>query len=285
MEQPQGKPIRRRKSKPKRPNIVLRLLYFIFKLLLLVAVAGLSWVGGVAIALRNPASSPQMPFSAKLLRTYDRLTDPKPPLPEETPIVEIPAAPQVQLTEAERNQLQAELKQLQEQLNALIGRTAALEIEVGVSRPTKSLESRLESLAQQLAPPPPAGQEPAVALRPVFSRSTLMVTLPSDVLFDRGNYTLRPGARPILDNLIADLQNYKDTDIRVGAHTDDLGLNQDNADLSFLQAEAVTEYLSKNLGDRYHWIVVGYGETRPLTDNTTEIDRQRNRRVEIKINP
>ena len=285
MEKPQGKPTPRRKSKPKRPNIVLRLLFFIFKLLLLVVVAGLSWVGGVAIALFNPSSSPQMPSSAKLLRTYDRLTDRKLPLPEETPIVEIPAAPQVQLTEAERNQLQAELKQLQEQLNTLIGRTAALEIKVGVSRPTKSLESRLESLAQQLAPPPPAGQEPAVAVRPVFSRDTLMLTLPSDVLFDRGNYTLRPGARPILDNLIADLQNYKDTDIRVAAHTDDVGVNQDNADLSFLQAEAVTEYLSKNLGDRYHWVVVGYGETRPLTDNNTEIDRQRNRRVEIKINP
>ena len=166
MEKPQGKPTRRRRSKPKRPNIVLRLLSFIFKLLLLVVVAGLSWVGGVAIALLNPAaSSPQMPIAAKLLRTYERLTDPKLPLPEETPIVEIPAVPQVQLTEVERNQLQTELKQLQEQLNTLIGRTAALEIKVGVSRPTKSLESRLESLAQQLAPPPPAGQEPAVALR------------------------------------------------------------------------------------------------------------------------
>lgn len=285
MEKPQGKSTRRRRRKPKRPNIVLRFLSFIFKLLLLVVVAGLSWVGGVAIALFNPSSSPEMPIAAKLLRTYERLSDRKPPLPEATPIVEIPEAPQVQLTEAERDRLQAELKQLQEQLNTLIARTATLEIEVGVSRPTKSLESRLESLAQQLAPPPPGGQEPGVALGPVFSRSTLMVTLPSDVLFDRGNYTLRPGARPILDNLIADLQNYKDTDIRVAAHTDDVGVDRENADLSFLQAEAVTEYLSKNLGDRYYWVVVGYGETRPLTDNQTEIDRQRNRRIEIKINP
>lgn len=285
MEKPRGKSRRRKTKKRKRPHIVWRFLSFIFKLLLLVVVAGLSWVLGVAIALRHPSTSPQMPSSAKLLRTYENLANQKPPLPDATPVVEIPAVPQVQLTEAERNQLQAELKQLQEQLNTLIGRTAAVEIKLGMSRPTKTLESRLELIAQQLAPPLPVDRQPTVAARPVFSRDTLMVTLPSDVLFDRGNYTLRPGARLILDNLIPDLQNYKDTDIRIGAHTDDVGVNKENAELSFLQAEAVTEYLSKNLGDRYDWVVVGYGETRPLTENNTEIDRQRNRRVEIKIFP
>ena len=280
MEQPQGKSTRRRRSKRKRPNLVLRFLYWIFKLLLLVVVAGLSWVGGVAIALKYPSTSPQMPIAERLRRTYENLATPKLPLPDPTPLVEIPPTPQIQLTETEKNQLQAELKQLQEQLNTLIEGTAALELKLGASRPTKTLESRLEAIAQQLAPP-----LPAVAARPVFSRDTLMVTLPSDVLFERGNYTLRPGAGLILDNLIADLKNYKDTDVRVAAHTDDVGTSKDNRELSVLQAETVSEYLSRNLGDRYHWVVVGYGETRSLTDNNTEIDRQRNRRVEIKIVP
>lgn len=285
MEKPQGKSKRRKTKKRKRPNVFLLLLSWIFKLLLLVAIAGLSWVLGVAIALKYPSTSPEMPLAVKLLRTYDRLANQKPPLPDPTPIVEIPTPPPIQLTETERSQLQGELKKLQEQLNTLIGQMAALEVKVGVSRPTKTLESRLEALAQQLAPPPPGGTQPAVAIRPVFSRDTLMVTLPSDVLFERNTYTLRSGARLILDNLIADLKNYKDTEIRIAAHTDNVGINKDNAELSFLQAEAVTEYLSKNLGDRYYWVVVGYGETRPLTDNNTEIDKQRNRRVEIKINP
>jgi peptidoglycan-associated lipoprotein len=285
MKNPQGSFTRGRKGKPKRFNVVLRLLSFVFKLLLLVVVAGLSWVGGVALALFNPSSSPQMPFSVRLLGFYEGLTDGGLPLREAMPVVEVPAAPQVGLTEAERVQLLAELRLLQEQLNALMGRTAALEVEVGASGPSEGLESRLDFLAQRLAPQGQAGQVPGVAVRPVFSGDSLMVILPSDVLFEPGGYSLRSGARPILDGLIADLQYYKDSDVRVAAHTDDVGASWDNADLSFLMAEAVAEYLSRGLGDRFYWVVVGYGESRPLTDNDTVFGRQRNRRVEIKINP
>ncbi len=285
MERPEGKSTRRRRSKPKRPILALRLLSFVFKLLLLVVVAGLSWVGGVAMALRSPSSSPRMPMAVRLLGFYEGLASPSLPLGEEVPVFEFPAAPRVELTEAERSRLQAELGLLQEELNALVGRAAALEVEVGISRPTKGLEGRLEFLAELLAAPPPEGRGFGEMVRPVFSRDGLMVILPSDVLFEGDGYSLRPGAGPILDVLIADLRGYKDVDVRVGAHTDDVGGSGENADLSFLMAEAVAEYLSRGLGDRYYWIVVGYGESRPLTDNQTDVDRQRNRRVEIKIIP
>jgi len=53
--------------------------------------------------------------------------------------------------------------------------------------------------------------------------------------------------------------------------------------LSFARAEAVTRYLSNVLGEKYHWVAIGYGESRPSVDNSSDANRQRNRRIEVAI--
>jgi len=60
---------------------------------------------------------------------------------------------------------------------------------------------------------------------------------------------------------------------------------QDNMDLSFLRAEAIAGMLVENGISRERISVIGYGDTRPVTDNNTNEGRAKNRRVEIKLVP
>lgn len=275
----------------KSPRMGLLILSLIFRLLLLVVASGFSWVLGMAIAFQYPSTSQEIPVAEKLLQGTKGLLSQAKKLPESstpTPaLIPETLTLQVELTEAERQQLQTELQKLQTRLNNLVGSTATLESELGISRPNEDLETRLDLLAKQLATPLSTSDRKQISqlTQPVFSADAMMVTLPSDVLFESGSNTIRSEARVILDNLIGELKNYKGATISVAGHADDRGQVEANQELSFLRAEAVAEYLSKNLGDRYRLLAIGYGESRPIAENDSQTNRQRNRRIEIKINP
>ncbi|WP_449418561.1 OmpA family protein [Phormidium nigroviride] len=301
-----------RSSAPKSPGTGLFVLSLIFRLLLLGVGSGFAWALGVAAAQIYPSAGTEIPLSEKLLRQFQNLAaGPKRLSPTPSPILPspIPSPSSSQLTPTQRQKLQADLRQLQGELNALIGRTAALETQLGSSKPTESLEKRLELMSQELgtstsaAAPSPAlpavgkdsspipgikannADESSGDRSSVFSADALMVTLPSDILFEVGSSALRPGTNVILDNLIADLQNYEGATVRIAGHTDDAGEVKDNQNLSFARAQAVEQYLSKTLGQKYHWVAIGYGESRPSVENTTDANRQRNRRIEVAIDP
>ncbi|MGB3509929.1 MAG: OmpA family protein [Microcoleaceae cyanobacterium] len=280
-----------RTSTPRSPGMGLLILSLIFRSLLLIVASGFSWVLGIAIAFQYPSTSQEIPLAEKLLRgtkgllsnakQFPQSSTPTPTVIPETLTLE------VELTEAQRQKLQTEQQRLQTQLNNLIGRTATLESELGISRPNEDLETRLDSIAEQLATPPSASKRKQISqlTQPIFSEDAMMVTLPSEVLFESGNNTIISGARVILDNLISELKNYQGATISVSGHTDDRGKAEANQELSFLRAEAVAEYLSKNLGDRYRFLAIGYGESRPIAENDSRTNRQRNHRIEVKIHP
>lgn len=292
---------------PRSPRGGLRVLTLIFRLLLLTVGGSCAWVLGMLAAQVYPSSVVEVPLTEQLLRQVrgsvpgtKRLSTPSPAPEIPSPTSPTPS-PQSSLSPAQRERLQIDLRQLQGELNALIGRTAALETQLGTSRPTESLEKRLDLMSQQLAAPvsvasptpplPTVGSRPSPTPEvpsvenPVFSGEALMVTLPSDVLFDANSSALRSGTNVILDNLVADLRNYQGATVRVAGHTDDGGDAKDNQNLSFARAQAVMQYLSETLGDQYHWMVLGYGEGRPSVDNNSETNRQRNRRIEVAITP
>jgi outer membrane protein OmpA-like peptidoglycan-associated protein len=75
-------------------------------------------------------------------------------------------------------------------------------------------------------------------------------------------------------------QNFK-ADIE--GHTDDVGKDSDNLDLSQRRAAAVCAYLIQLGCDGTKIKAIGYGETHPITDNKTEDGRAQNRRVEVKL--
>jgi OmpA-OmpF porin, OOP family len=281
------------------------ILSLIFRLLLLGVGSGFAWVLGMTIAQIRPSTATEMPLAERLLRLTQNLT----PATRRAPATLIPLLPtptttpssQSQINPAQKPKLQSDLRQLQGELNALIGRTAALESQLGSSRPTETLEKRLQLMSRELAsaetattPTPalptiggtPTSQPVTTAPQsdnPVFAGDALMVTLPSDVLFDTGSISLRAGTNAILDNLVADLRNYEGATVRIAGHTDNVGEMADNRNLSFARAQAVEQYLSGVLGQKYHWVAIGYGDSRPSVDNGSDANRQRNRRIEVAI--
>ncbi|MEP7269942.1 MAG: OmpA family protein [Acidobacteriota bacterium] len=112
----------------------------------------------------------------------------------------------------------------------------------------------------------------------------LIVNL-SDVLFDTGHATLKPGAREKLARLAGILIAYPGAyQIEIEGHTDSVGSEESNLTLSRERAESVRDYLVES-GIKIERLIAarGFGETKPVADNETAAGRQVNRRVEIVI--
>jgi outer membrane protein OmpA-like peptidoglycan-associated protein len=105
----------------------------------------------------------------------------------------------------------------------------------------------------------------------------------SDVLFDTGQYTLKPGAREKLAKVAGIILSHPGLKIEVEGHTDSVGGDEYNQQLSENRANAVRDYL---VGQGLSPAVVaaqGFGKTRPVADNSTAAGRQMNRRVEMVV--
>ncbi|MBU2505126.1 MAG: OmpA family protein [Bacteroidetes bacterium] len=103
------------------------------------------------------------------------------------------------------------------------------------------------------------------------------------VNFDFNRAGLRPESYPILFHAVQVLLQNPGMKIEVQGHTDNIGAEQGNKRISDVRANVVKSYLvSKGVSaDRIR--TVGYGETRPVTDNRTAQGRAMNRRIEFKI--
>ena len=113
----------------------------------------------------------------------------------------------------------------------------------------------------------------------------LAVTFKGDVTFDTNSTVVRPGLYSELNRVAGVLSQYPQTLVRVEGHTDSVGTNEYNQDLSVRRAMAVKSLLvQRGIADS-RIDSVGYGETMPVATNENETGRQRNRRVEIKIAP
>ncbi len=112
----------------------------------------------------------------------------------------------------------------------------------------------------------------------------LIVNL-SDVLFDTGKTTLLPGAREKLSKLAGILLAYPGAyQMEIEGHTDSVGAELFNLNLSRGRAESVRDFMVEN-GIKSDRIIAarGFGESKPVADNETAAGRQVNRRVEIVI--
>lgn len=105
----------------------------------------------------------------------------------------------------------------------------------------------------------------------------------NNVFFDSGKWDLRPESFPELDRLTDFMRTNAQMEIHIAGHTDDIGKDADNLTLSRKRAEAVRTYVvTRGIGEG-RMTFEGYGETKPLSANTTDDGRQRNRRVEFTI--
>ncbi|MDG1714353.1 OmpA family protein [Lacinutrix sp.] len=104
-----------------------------------------------------------------------------------------------------------------------------------------------------------------------------------NVLFDFDKAELLNTSIEELDKLSIHLKENKSLNIEIYGHTDNVGLTTRNKELSLQRAKAVSEYLIlKGLeNERIQWF--GFGNSKPVVDNTTEDNRAKNRRVEFKL--
>ncbi|HEY9644328.1 MAG TPA: OmpA family protein [Coleofasciculaceae cyanobacterium] len=298
----------KRQSPPPAPGRGWGFLVLIFRLLLLGVGGSFAALAGIAVAQFHPAPPTQdPPWVEKVVQgsrsvwaeleqipTILGLAPPAAsPAPSASPLPAGTRSPAAQLSEADKQKLQADLTQLQNELTKLRDRPQISEDER--AKQSVALEERIRTIQQQLNPtgfaapmisPTPTDQ-PGVppATSRVSGRDTLLVTLPVDALFSKNQTALQPGSATILDTILTDLQRYPGATIRIGAHSDNQGSEGDDRARTFEQAAAVEQYLATKLGKDYHWMVAGYGHSKPLANDGTDISRQRNRRIEIVIEP
>jgi outer membrane protein OmpA-like peptidoglycan-associated protein len=105
----------------------------------------------------------------------------------------------------------------------------------------------------------------------------------SDVLFDSGQFTLRPMAREKLAKISGIVLAYPTLLLAVEGNTDSVGTEEFNQTLSEKRAESVRSYLTKEGVPEASTTAEGFGKTRPIASNDTADGRQQNRRVELIV--
>lgn len=140
----------------------------------------------------------------------------------------------------------------------------------------ENARQQAQSAEAQLA----AAQQQLADLQAKKTDRGVVVTL-SDVLFDTGQATLKPGADLALNRLATYLTNNSDTKIIIEGHTDSRGSDDYNMGLSDRRANAVATGLESRGVPASQIQTIGRGKAYPVATNDTPEGRQQNRRVEI----
>jgi outer membrane protein OmpA-like peptidoglycan-associated protein len=105
----------------------------------------------------------------------------------------------------------------------------------------------------------------------------------SDVLFKTGSYELASGARERLAKVSGILLAYPTLHVQIEGHTDSVGSDEYNQDLSEKRAGAVRDYFVQQGIAANSIEARGFGKTQPIATNDTPEGRQQNRRVELVL--
>jgi len=106
----------------------------------------------------------------------------------------------------------------------------------------------------------------------------------SDVLFDTGSYTLKPGAREKLAKISGIVLAHAGLSLQIEGHTDSVGGDDFNQQLSERRADSVRDFLAEQGVAPSSITARGFGKMQPVASNDTAEGRQRNRRVELVVN-
>ena len=105
----------------------------------------------------------------------------------------------------------------------------------------------------------------------------------SSIQFETAKASLKSESYAILDDLVEMMTLKPAMKIQIGGHTDSDGDEVANLVLSQQRADAVKNYLIKKGISAKRIIALGYGETKPIADNSTAAGKAKNRRTEIKV--
>lgn len=103
------------------------------------------------------------------------------------------------------------------------------------------------------------------------------------ITFETNKAVIRPSSHVTLLDALDVLEQYPDVRLEVQGHTDNVGDDQFNLDLSQARAEAVVVWFIEHGVDASRFRALGFGETVPVADNMTDAGRAENRRVEFRL--
>jgi outer membrane protein OmpA-like peptidoglycan-associated protein len=176
------------------------------------------------------------------------------------------AQAQQQLQQAQQAQQQLAQQAQQSQLQAQQADQARVQAE-------QQAEQQRQRLLQQLNQ----------VLQTKDTAKGLIVNV-SDVLFDTGQSTLKPGAKVRLAKVAGIILAYPDLQLEVDGYTDSVGGDDFNQRLSERRADAVRDFLVSQGVAANNVTARGYGKGDPIASNDTAAGRQLNRRVEMVVN-
>ncbi len=185
---------------------------------------------------------------------------------------------------AKQNRLKKEVEELKElKTKALIDakmiELKAMKYEVDETKNQLLIAQKEAIAAKKLM------QEKLKELKELHAKETnrgLVLTL-GDVLFESGKTSLMPGAKRTIDKLAEFLASYPNRNVLIEGHTDNIGSEEYNIDLSLKRADAVASALIDRGIQKSRILTQGLGETYPVATNKTAEGRQKNRRVEIIV--
>ena len=103
----------------------------------------------------------------------------------------------------------------------------------------------------------------------------------NNIQFENNSSQIKTISYKDLDNLASILQQYSEYNVSIGGHTDSVGNENYNKNLSEKRAKACLDYLVKKGISASRMTSAGYGESQPIADNSTNEGRVLNRRVEF----
>jgi OOP family OmpA-OmpF porin len=149
----------------------------------------------------------------------------------------------------------------------------------GTSEPAPRAVTPAPHVAPVAAAPAP---EPVLVIVPIVAKTQQYCSI-LDLQFEINQKTVQREAEEKLSKVVTFMRKYPETTAVIEGHTDEIGASADNMRLSQARAQSMVDYLESQGIARSRLQAVGYGETRPIADNRTEIGRRLNRRVNAII--
>jgi chemotaxis protein MotB len=165
--------------------------------------------------------------------------------------------------EAELNAKEAKLKELQEVIAALNGKVEKLR---------NTITAAMESFKSE-------------DISVMVKEGKVYVSMSEKLLFKSGSYKVDPLGIDALGKLATVLNNNPEIEITVEGHTDNVGTDPSNWDLSVMRATSIIRILTDKKVDPKRITASGRGPFLPVASNDTEEGRAKNRRTEIVLSP
>jgi outer membrane protein OmpA-like peptidoglycan-associated protein len=176
-----------------------------------------------------------------------------------------------------KRQAEAEAERASQEKAAALARQQEAQEQLALARQSaEQAEQEKLQLREQLR------QQLNVILETRETARGLIINM-SDVLFDTGKYSLKPGAREKLAKVSGIILAHPGLNLEIEGHTDSIGSDEYNQHLSEQRANSVRDYLVGQGISGGTILALGLGKTAPVTTNSTAVGRQQNRRVELVV--